>query len=349
MTNEPSSVLPKITPEENQQQPTWKFGCWTYFCVIAFALIVLVWFNIFRSGPPLRIAKETTYIIEPLTPDGLYVDYFAALEQRVYPPTVLFGRSTGIATDDNGYRVVFRALGDFGNETKDFELLKQRYEKLGLDVIRDKPTLTFVEPHFFLVNRIRSNPEDFDLLFANMDEDAKSNFRFDQPHVMMHPDFHKLPIVQEWREANNAALDLVAEQVKKPFFFPPFVKRNEKVPVLVFMHIPGWQEMRSFARGFHTRVVIRINEGDIDGAIDDALACYRLARHAEQQVYMSGGLVGIALEGIAQGLAFDGQSESRANAGQLKRLQEGIAALSPYHGLAEKLEHERYMCLDAML
>ena len=338
MSNEPSPPLPKMTPEENVK-PTWKIGCWTYFCVIAFALIVLVWFNIFRSGPPLRMTKETTYITEPLTPDGRYVDYFAALEQRTYPPEM--------QTDENGFRVVFRAIGPLEYTTP--ELMPQRYEKLGLDFIRDKPTMTFVEPQGLLDKRLQSNPEDFDLVFADVDGDheARRTFPLGLSYVLKHTDFHKLPIVQKWREANDDALNLVAEQVKKPVFVTPYLSDADSF-VMLSVLLPDAQAMRAFARGFEARVAIRISEGDIDGTMDDILACYRLGRHMEKKSFLVEGLVGIAIEGIADAVPYDLNPEIKANTEQLKRLQEGIAALPPRKGFLHKMECERFMGLDCM-
>ena len=154
----PESIKqPRMSNPDDENKPR-KIGCLTY-CVVVFILLgTLVWFNFFRSGPPLRISKETTYITEPLTPDGLYVDYFAALQQNFHPPEM--------QTDDNGYRVVFRALGDFNNETRDFLQLQKRYEALGLDAIHDKPTMTYIQPEDYFSNRYTLHPEEFEDLIA---------------------------------------------------------------------------------------------------------------------------------------------------------------------------------------
>ncbi|MCL2120479.1 MAG: DUF1559 domain-containing protein, partial [Planctomycetaceae bacterium] len=362
MSTNPIPSLPRLTPEENINPPR-KIGCLTYCVVGVIVLIVLVWFNIFRHGPPLRIAKETTYITEPLTPDGLDVDYFAALEQRVYPPEM--------QTDDNGYRVVFRTLGDFSNRTRDFDQMQQRYEKLGLDALRDKPTLTYIEPEEFFKNRYISHPEEFEDVIAaekekasvEVEEDGEdedniwfpgpSEFSFDpydywQSLTKTPEKLRQNPVVQKWLEQNNAALDLVAEQVKKSAFVTPYLMTSDSFAV-IGMSLPDAQGMRAFARGLDTRACIRIGEGDFEGAIDDILACYRLGRHEEKQAFLVEALIGISMEGIAHAMPYHNNPEARANTEQLKRLQEGLAALSPHKGLVHKLETERLMCLDSML
>ena len=120
--------------------PKKRFGCLgrfaKYGAVLLVLLAVFVYWNFLRT-PPLKISKETTYITEPLTSDGTRVDYFAALEKELYPPEM--------KTDDNGYRLIVRALGD-ASRRKDESGREARsaqvYEKLGLDPAI-KPTMTY--------------------------------------------------------------------------------------------------------------------------------------------------------------------------------------------------------------
>ena len=423
----------RISNPDDEKKPR-KIGCLTYCVVIVIMIGVLVWFNIFRPGPPLRISKETTYITEPLTADGRYVDYFAALQKDFHPPEM--------QTDANGYRVVFRNLGDFSNLTSDFAQLQKRYEALGLDVINDQPTMTFVEPNDYFVKRYASHPEEFeDIIAAEKEkqirkreeslheeiEEVKANPEWDEegkaeyiaelesdiedvrltkeqwtekrikkiqadpdmteeeraeeiaqlqspdgpdmmggmmgafmdgpfeftfepymiwPLLASSPKLHKNAVMQQWMEENTAALDLVVEQVKKPIFVTPYFAAAE-YQLLIAMLLPDAQSVRSFARGLQTRSQIRLGDGDIDGAIDDIVACYQLGRHIEKKATLIEGLVGISIEGIADSLAYD-IGETRANVEQLKRLQNEIARLTPQKGFLHKMEYERYTTLDAI-
>jgi hypothetical protein len=87
--------------------PKKRFGCLGRFVKCAAVLLALlaafVYWNFFRT-PPLKISKETTYITEPLTSDGTWVDYFAALEKLPSSPEM--------KAENNGYRLIVRALGD---------------------------------------------------------------------------------------------------------------------------------------------------------------------------------------------------------------------------------------------
>src|SRR5215467_16284740 len=54
-----------------------------------------------RPKPKITISKETTYLTEPLRPDG-YPDYVAALNQRM---------SEGVTPDNNAAVLLMKAFG----------------------------------------------------------------------------------------------------------------------------------------------------------------------------------------------------------------------------------------------
>ncbi|MCL2624518.1 MAG: hypothetical protein FWD31_12720, partial [Planctomycetaceae bacterium] len=279
-TQENTEIRGKLSAATDERQPR-KIGCLVYLWGGGAVLLILFWFNIVRSVPP-RVAPEITYITEPRSvvgpeyrrSDGRFVDYRSAIEQAVSPPEM--------ATDDNGYRLVMRAIGPM-EKTSD-EYTQQRYEKLGLDFIRDKPTLAFNDPYTYIHLRYEFRPEDFDEILAAMnrrqhereqaatglsdpmpvtlpetvasdglqdqpdlpdedadeDADVRANEIMDETvmaefmipgtaldsrgqvnssqiwdFIARSPDLHKLPIVQEWLAANNAALNLNVEASKK--------------------------------------------------------------------------------------------------------------------------------------
>ena len=114
------------------------WGCAHYgvIAILCFALLCYVAWECFFKSVPLRISPETTYITEPLSANGKWVDYFKAMELKLYPP--------GMKTDENGARVLVRALG-IGESTSP-EFARIFYEKLGLD-ISVPPTHFFIGPN----------------------------------------------------------------------------------------------------------------------------------------------------------------------------------------------------------
>jgi len=126
------------------------WGCAHYgvIAIICFALLCYVAWECFFKSVPLRISPETTYITEPLSANGKWVDYFRAMELKLYPAEM--------KTDDNGARMIVRALGIGENPTPEFAAIY--YEKLGLD-ISVPPTHFFLEADEYLRRAKTYRPE----------------------------------------------------------------------------------------------------------------------------------------------------------------------------------------------
>ena len=331
----------KMSTAEPEKQPR-KIGCLTYLWGGGLVFLLLFWFNILRSVP-LRISPETTHITEPLTPDGKMVDYIAAAEQKAYPPEM--------KTDDNGFRIVFRAIGPI-EKSADIDHTQQRYEKLGLDMINDQPTLKFLDAIEYFSSIDKISPEKIDEFIPRDMEPANPYLPYSRQVLIWEkianlPDMHELPLVRQWLEENNAALDLVVEAMKKPVFVAPMVVPKES-HYMCLIHLPDIQGVRSFARGLGNRATIRISEGDIDGAIEDILACHRLGRHLSKHSFFVGQLTGLGCESIANASAYNGNFASQANAEQLQRLLDGLNNLPPRGTWEESTETERLGTLDLL-
>jgi hypothetical protein len=308
-----------------------------FVAIMAMLLAVFVYWNLLRS-PRLKISKETTYITEPLTPDGMRVDYFTAFEQEFYPPEM--------KTDDNGYRLIVRALGDVadyqlhgrqGNRVAyDAEAASaQVYEKLGLDPAI-QPTLKHSAPiHTVLA------------YFENQASEGQTvgeiEGRIDEPWKL-----DDLPMLESWLEENGPALDLLGEAVRKPAFFMPLIRKSPEAPISESLVVGQIQRVRAFARSLTARANYRIGTGDIDGAIDDAVTLKRLGRHVQQQGTMVELLVGIAVESIADAIGIAGNRESQPTKKQLRRFVDELAAVPPPVEMERKWLADRYYTLDSL-
>lgn len=69
--------------------------------------------------------------------------------------------------------------------------------------------------------------------------------------------------------------------------------------------LPMLRPIRDLARIVEVRGRLRLADGDIEHAADDAITLYRVARHMEAQPYLISCLVGIAIRGQANGLLLD--------------------------------------------
>ncbi|NQT11516.1 MAG: hypothetical protein HQ582_02130, partial [Planctomycetes bacterium] len=274
--------------------PKKRFGCLgrfaKYGAIVLVLLAVFVYWNFLRI-PPLVISQETTYVTEPLTSDGTRVDYFAALEKDLYPPEM--------KTDDNGHRMIVRALGyaednrsdSRGNsiELDTMSRADQAYVKLGLDLAIE-PTMTCIETHEFLREYCAAE---------GLDEKQADQLgaKVYEPWTL-----DDLPMMEPWLQKNGPALDLLGEAVRKPAFCFPLVRLSDDATLVETMALGEIQRTRAFTRMLQTRAQYRIGTGDVDGAIDDVITCERLGRHAECQETIIARLVGFAVEGIAASL-----------------------------------------------
>lgn len=320
--------------------PKKRFGCLGRFAKYGAVLLVLfavfVYWNFLRT-PPLVISQETTYITEPLTADGTRVDYFAALERDFYPPEM--------KTDDNGHRMIVRALGYAEDKMSDsrgnrieldtMSCADQAYVKLGLDLAIE-PTLTCIETHEFLREYCAAEGLDekqADQLYARVYE----------PWTLA-----DLPMMEPWLEKSEPVLDLVGEAVRRPTFCFPLVRHSEDATLVETMAFGEIQRTRSFTRMLQSRAQYRIGIGDIDGAIDEVITCERLGRHAEGQGTVIARLVGIAVEGIAASLGVAAIRQSQPTEEQLQRLVDELNALPPRPEMDRMWLAERYYTLDSL-
>jgi hypothetical protein len=284
---------------------------------------------------PLRISTETTYITEPLTPDGKHVDYFGAIQQRIQPDNA--------ATDDNGYRLLVQHLGKSPDSSAEhFETL---CKKLGLAAGTIQPDMVFEDPYDFLEAYIDS--EDGDAAFGDQLQEQSAWDRREAFHERLRRPWtlDDLPMMHAWLQANDPALDMIGRAVQKPVFYIPLVRRSED-ELLLSILLPEIQWKRSLARGLSARANYRIGTGDLDGAIEDFIACKRLGRHIGHGATVIHMLVGIATEGIADAIGIAGSFEHQPTVEQLRRLVEQAENLPPPADLDQKLLVERFTALD---
>jgi len=293
-------------------------------------------------APPLIISEETTRITGPLTPSG-QIDFFKALEQKIYPPE--------LATDENGFRDFTRLFGDveryffaglyihpdMRNQVSEFYRL-QKYEKLGLD-----PN---IPPTLALPLSPQETIRDF--------YEAKGEEVLDLGDLLLSPwTLEQLPMLEEWINEIDIPLDAIAETIQKPVFFMPFVQHQRSVESgspqnLIFLLLPDIDMSRNIARMFHARATFRIAQGDIDGAIDDKLTLHRFGRLISPNGTMIAYLVSVAIESLAATIPVGANPDHPLTEEQICRILAGLDALPPRIPFNDTLEWERFLALDGI-
>jgi hypothetical protein len=303
---------------------------------IAVLLAVTAYTCLFHTVP-LRVSKETTYITEPLKPDGKQVDYLAAWERQTYPEN--------IATEENGYRLIVQHLGTAPEATPAHAA--QIIRKLGLAEAEIQPDMTIEEPWDYLKGHVANQDLDEalteELASANApprDPLAVLEDRLDRPWTL-----DDLPMMEAWLAENGPAIDLVGEAVRKPTFHIPLAAEGD-LGQLIDLPLPELQWTRSFARALSARAYYRIGTGDIDGAIDDVMSCKRLGRNVGQEGPLEQVYGGIAIEGIADAIGIAGSPEHPPSKQQLERLVDETNDLPPRSEFEKSLLFDRYVALD---
>ena len=294
-------------------------------CIIGSLIVILVvavpvWYSCFRAIP-LRISAETTYVTEPLTADGKRIDYFLAMENLLYSPEM--------KTDDNAYRMILRSFGLPKDDSYSDSQQRQFYEKLDLD-FDVKPTHTIKATHWYF-------GQDWDTMKAYGEACKRGFWTLDE-----------FPQLADWLTENSDGIDQLAEALQKPVFCVPMVRENEASSLYETLIPSHVQQCREFARAVVARAYYRMGIGDIEGAIEDTLAAYRLGRHVAKQGMLIQYLVGIAFEGMAQEIPIAGNPDHPPTKEQLAHFLREFAQLPPRATWQEIHEPERLFGLGTL-
>ncbi len=303
-------------------------------CVIGLAVAAAVAFYLnYVREIPLEISAETTFITEPLTADGKRVDYFAAAESLHDPPE--------LATDDNGFRLLVLGLGVDADVSP--EVRRQIYERLGIDPSHTPP-LTYEDPQILLMDYVRAESA-AGTLPAGMDQNSYERELLDRLAQPWTRD--DLPMLSDWLDENDAALDLVSEAVRRPVFCVPWSRTSDD-GLLLSVVLQDVQRIRSFARGYTARAYFRLGMGDVDGAIDDIVSCARLGRHLQRGGMMIEEFVGVACEAIAFSTGAGSSLEHQPTEEQWQRFVDELNNLPVRTSRDQALEIERLVMLDSV-
>ncbi len=332
------------TTDDRKLRPR-QIGCICLALSLAGLLLsAAVYFFLLRSVP-LRISKETTYVTQPRKPGGKQVDYLAAWEREFSPED--------IATDENGYRLIVKHLG-MSPDALPFQSA-QICQKLGLPETT-LPDMTLEESHAFLTTYVESDDFDlksFETLRKRWREEGLEDFEDQrEPAAVLYDRLTSpwtlgdLPMMETWLKDNSPAIDLIGEAATKPTFHIPLTPAT--AGPLIGMFVPELPRLRDFARVLCTRARYRIAAGDIDGAINDIIACKRLGRHIGHGGTLVQMLVGIAVEGMADSSGIADSLEHPPTKEQLERLVDEWNQLPPRVKIERPLLFERYSTLDML-
>ena len=273
----------------------------------------------------VTISKETTYITEPLRADG-YPDYVAALDRRF---------SRDVTPENNAAVPFWQAMGPSALDKRDRE---KYFQMLGIAPLPEQGDY-FVRLEDY-VDRLKgpASPEEVKSRHSEISE--QENGRAERPWSK-----DEFATLADWLAANEKPLALVVEASQRPRRYDPLLG-SSAIAIL----LPAAQQYRYVAHALVARAMLRLNDGKVDNAWSDLLACHRLARLLGQGPTMVEAVTAVSVDGIAltgdQGLL----QHAKLTASQAERMRNDLAELPPMPSMANRINlNERFIYLDSAL
>ena len=283
-----------------------------------FALLVFI-------IPPFAISPQTTYLTEPRAKEFYGIDYQSVIEKELDP---------GVPTQDNGFRLLFET---FGRSLCNDELYDQQWDHL----CRYFDLSSELEPKFTFVTW-QSYSETF-----TSEEQEIVKTAYEQNNLPWSEE--AMPLVRQWLDKNDAALDVFVAAIQKPVLYAPPMFDGT---LLIEGKLLNELVCRGMAKDIQVRVHYRLSIGEIDGAWDDVLAMYRLREHHRQSVWLLvSSLVNVGIAGMANLSAESVLLHSDWTTDEiLEKMAEIAPFLQPFskEEISKILRYERLAALDSL-
>jgi hypothetical protein len=287
--------------------------------VVALFVATLLW-GLFGPEPPIRVARETTFLTAPLAADGL-PDYEAGLLAMAGPAP---------APEDNAAVELLQVMWSLGIDATDLPAVCK-----ALGIPDTPPADPLVEPTDDPAGKVSG--EVFNATYTNPWTTAE------------HPD------MAAWLMRHEAAIDRLVEAADRPRFWLPSSSLLDGRPAMLLnMTLEPLLHLRWLSRFVHARALLHVGEGRHAAAWRDIRAVHRLgrlsvARESGPQTII-GHLVAIALMAQAE------QITTRHLLGSptlppdvLAAIRRELDAGPPLPDVADWVVLERLHCLDAVV
>lgn len=274
---------------------------------------------------PLVISKETTYITEPLRPDGT-PDYLVAINQEC---------SKGVTPENNAAVLFWKAAGPapipVAIRARYFHMLNMPLPPVSGDY--------FVELEEWGERR------------KQVDAEATLKLVVELSAAVTRPWSKKeYPLLAEWLAANEKPLRVVVAGSKRPRRYDSLICDDSGERKLTNVCVRGTHQCRVFARCLVLRAMLRIDEGKPEDAWADLLACHRLARLAGQGPFLAEVVIANSIDDMALNGDRALLQHTRLTALQIERMRKDLAELPPMPRMVDKAGRgERFEVLDFAL
>jgi len=343
-------------PPRNKLNIFWWLG--GFFLI----LLLLFFYQLLGPSPRIIVSPQTTYITEPLGPDGLpdYEQYVLELHRK------------GVTSQNNAAVLLWQAIWPGELKPPQYAAMAQ---ELGLDEIptekesligvsRGRVTASIAD---WLRKREAGRPANnsaTDLPSARsldgddpLEEVPANEHAVEQSaeeivfQSMERPwTSEQIPPLAQWIAENRKPLDLIVEASRRPRYYSPSPSLlGNKSEFLTATSLPGIQFIRETSRCLSARAMWHLGEGRADNAWNDVLASHRIARLAAQGHTLVDQLVAIAIHQMACDRTITLLHHVGLSPEQSKTIQRDIASLDDFSGMANSIDRmERAYFLDVV-
>ncbi|MGL6194426.1 MAG: hypothetical protein ACRC2T_06340, partial [Thermoguttaceae bacterium] len=252
-------------------------------CIYLYVFAVL--YGMYTFLPVTAISKKTTYVTEPLTPNGLAVDALQAIADKMLPKCPPEQNGFGLIVQNFKFGQLFPAVSD---ENK--QVCKTRmYEALGLDpnsVKEGKNIVTFETSEDYFKNIYEEECKNKGLQNSDVTLEEKINFDINVYALKGIPwggEYKEK--AEKWVAENSAALDLFAEAVRKPAFFVPYIATKPITHPSFLNEISAdntYYFFRDISRGLQMRILHSLEHQNIEQAFADLETMLLLLKHTSK-------------------------------------------------------------------
>lgn len=314
-------------------------------------VLLLLWFffQLFGSTPPIIVSRETTYITEPLGPNGL----------PDYEKHVLEMYRDGVTPENNAAVLLWQALWPGGLDPKDYAAVAA---ELGLSEIPSSDdSLKLFHGNenqaailAWLQTRGAAPVKDESEPVSEEDSDSPDSELVDKiiGQAMTSPwTSEQIPPLAEWVKANRAPLDLIVEATRRPRYYAPSPTLLDKNhDTLIAMLLPCLQGAREAARALSARAMLHVAENRLTEAWQDVFAMHRLAHLVAQGRTHFDQLVGMVISDMAGQVTTALLDSEHMTVELARQIQQELEALQSFSEVGNCLNGmERLSGLDAIL
>jgi hypothetical protein len=282
--------------------------------------------------PPITISRRTTYVTDPKRDDG-FVDLAGAIDRYF---------SRGVTPETNAAVPLMEAIGP---RPMGIALPPEFFQQLGIAAPPADGEYFLRLREYLIAKGMADDSGEYTLALEELSAAT---------HQLWTPE--KRPHLAAWLQANERPLAEIASAAKRTKYFMPVVGPEEgaglrRAQGLVAAQMPQVQTLGDVARAFSARAMLRLEQGDTEGAWADVMTLQRLGRLVAHGPFVVDVMVGTAIAHVAHRAAIIYIEHASPDAkAATQNANVDLKTLPPWPSLAKRIDvSSRIMYVDSLL